>query len=269
MSHEETLAGGNAGGPVVKVDGTVRKTWGDSTPSVVAFMEFVRSRGVDLPVPMGRDEQGRQVMEFIPGRLAMHGEPLSHAELRRVGEMVRAIHDASADFIPPSEARWETAIAAPGADLVCHNDLAPWNLMVGDRWVFIDWDGAAPSTRLWDLAYAAQAFTLSRVDSPPERAASDLSAFVDGYGADDELRAALPEVMTRRAAAMFELLRSGHAEHREPWGTMFSEGHGAHWAAVVDYAAAHQAVWREAVAGPDAPSRLRGSAPRGRHRGAS
>lgn len=192
MSHEEILAGGNAGGPVVKVAGTVRKAWVDSTPNVVAFMEFVRSRGVDLPAPMGRDEHGRQIIEFIPGRLALHSAPLSHAELRRVGAMVRAIHDASADFDPPSDAAWDTAIPAPGADLVCHNDLAPWNLMIGERWVFIDWDAAAPSTRLWDLAYAAQAFTLGGIDNPPERAAGDLRAFVDGYDADYDLRAALP-----------------------------------------------------------------------------
>jgi hypothetical protein len=29
---------------------------------------------------------------------------------------------------------------------------------VGDRWVFIEWDGAGPGSRLWDLAYAMKGF---------------------------------------------------------------------------------------------------------------
>lgn len=65
-----------------------------------------------------------------------------------IGSMVRAIHDASESFVPSPDAQWTTAIPAPGDDLICHNDLAPWNLMIGDRWAFIDWDAAAPSTRL-------------------------------------------------------------------------------------------------------------------------
>ncbi|WP_308196833.1 phosphotransferase family protein [Arthrobacter bambusae] len=91
--------------------------------------------------------------------------------------MVRAIHDASESFVPPRDARWNVAISSPGEELICHNDLAPWNLIIGDRWTFIDWDAAAPSTRLWDLAYAAQAFTLSDTNQAPEEAAQNLTAF--------------------------------------------------------------------------------------------
>ncbi|MGR0321159.1 phosphotransferase [Agromyces sp. ZXT2-3] len=246
MDEELQLEGGNASGEVVRVGSTVRKPWTRASGSVHAFMEAVRAHGVDAPAPLGRDEQGRQVIEFVPGRLAMHAN-LSRTDLHRVGAIVRTIHDASVDFVPASDAVWQTAIPAPGAELVCHNDLAPWNLIIGDRWVFIDWDAAAPSTRLWDLAYAAQAFALSDVTRPPHDAADDLAAFVDGYDADITLRDELPSAMHRRATAMLDLLRSGHETGREPWASMFADGHGDHWAAVTKYVAGNQPVWSAAL----------------------
>jgi len=247
VEDEEALAGGNAGGTVVRIGHTVRKPWTSATPSVVAFVEHLREAGVDAPAPLGRDDEGRQVQEFVPGRLAMDAGPLSLPELHRVGAMVRSIHDASAGFVPPPDAVWETAIPAPGGGLVCHNDLAPWNLIVGDRWLFIDWDASAPSTRLWDLAYAAQAFALNDPDRAAEDAVEDLAAFVDGYGADGELRESLPDEMGRRTQAMYDLLHSSNLAGREPWASMFGAGHGAHWQAVTRYVTAHRDVWARAL----------------------
>ena len=248
MEVEQVLAGGNASGSVVRVGDTVRKSWTAATPSVIAFVEAIRAAGVDAPAPMGRDETGRQVQELVPGRLAMDSDPLSLPELHRVGSLVRAIHDASTHFVPPADAFWETAIAAPGDDLVCHNDLAPWNLILGERWVFIDWDAAAPSTRLWDLAYAAQTFTLSDVGLDPERAARGLAAFVDGYGADGQIRERLPDALSRRTEAMYDLLYSSNLAGKEPWASMFADGHGEHWKATAHYVEAHRAVWTAALA---------------------
>jgi Ser/Thr protein kinase RdoA (MazF antagonist) len=213
-------------------------------------MTAVREAGVDVPAVFGQDEHGRQVTEFVPGRLALDSDPLTHVELSRVGAMVRTIHDASETFRPSRGASWSTAIPAPGAELVCHNDLAPWNLIIGERWVFIDWDASAPSTRLWDLAYAAQAFTLSNTDQAPEDAASNLAALVDGYGADRGLRTELPKAMHRRAAAMHDLLKSSHDTGREPWGSMYVDGHGNHWRAATQYAKRYQDIWSAALLPP-------------------
>lgn len=248
MDDEQVLTGGNAtDGGVVRVGATVRKPWTSSTPSVVEFMAAIRGAGVDVPQVFGRDEQGRQVIEFVPGPLALDAGPLTHAELHRVGAMVRVIHDASETYIPATDAGWTTAIPAPGVELICHNDLAPWNLIIGDRWVFIDWDAAAPSTRLWDLAYAAGAFTLSDAGQPPREAAQNLAAFIDGYDADESLREALPAALGRRAAAMHHLLESAHRSGREPWGSMYADGHGEHWRAATDYAKRHHELWAETL----------------------
>lgn len=246
---EEPLAGGNASQGVVRVGQTVRKPWTDATPAVHRLMRHVRAVGVDVPAVLGRDERGRQVLEMVPGRLAMESPPLALDELARVGRLVRTIHDAAQDLAWGSGARSDNVLPVAGADLVCHNDLAPWNLVLGPRWVFVDWDGAGPSTRLWDLAYAAQSFTVNDARADPVDAAAGLAALVEGYGADQALRDALPTTLGRRAGAMLELLRSSHASGREPWGSMYTSGHGEHWHAATRYAKAHEETWRVALRG--------------------
>lgn len=247
METEQHLDGGNTSGAVVRIGDTVRKPWSKGTPSVLSFVEALRSSGIDVPQPLGRDEHCRQVQEFVPGTLAIDHLPLPTSVLFEVGALVRAIHDASEHFVPDPHAVWETAISAPGNDLVCHNDLAPWNLIMGDRLVFIDWDSSAPSTRLWDLAYAAQTFVLSDVSIPPGQAAQSLGAFVDGYRATGSLRKKLPATMGYRAKAMYDLLCTSHETGREPWATMFTAGHGDHWRAVTRYVGNHQPAWERAL----------------------
>ncbi|MHA7239116.1 phosphotransferase [Arthrobacter sp. TMS1-12-1] len=247
MDDEQKLEGGNVNDGVVRIGSTVRKPWTASTPDVLEFMRVVREAGVDVPAVLGQDEQGRQVTEFIPGRLALESDPLTPAELHRVGALVRAIHEASESFVPSPGARWTTAFQAPGSDLICHNDLAPWNLIIGERWTFIDWNAAAPSTRLWDLAYAAQAFTLSDPRQAPEEAGRHLAAFVDGYGAGQSLREQLPAAMHQRAAAMHHLLQSSYDSGVEPWGSMYVDGHGDHWRTATHYVQLHQDSWSKAL----------------------
>jgi Ser/Thr protein kinase RdoA (MazF antagonist) len=62
------------------------------------------------PRALGRDERGRQVLEYVPGTLAMEAPPLDSAGLCRVGRLIRDLHDASAGFEPPPGARWNVAI---------------------------------------------------------------------------------------------------------------------------------------------------------------
>ncbi|ACL40927.1 aminoglycoside phosphotransferase [Pseudarthrobacter chlorophenolicus A6] len=250
-AEEQELAGGNASGSVVRVGDTVRKPWLDTSPAVQDFLATLRQADVDVPRPLGRDHQGRAVVEFVSGHSAMDHLPLNLPDLVRVGGMIRQIHDASEAFAIPNPDSWEMLLPAEKPDLMCHNDLAPWNLITGERWVFIDWDGAGPSTRLWDLAYSAQSFGLLIEGEPVRDAARRLRALVDGYDADASLRAALPAAMVRRTAAMHRLLESAHQSGFQPWADMFVNGHGAHWQAAARYVERNQKAWADALAAGD------------------
>lgn len=242
---EVPLEGGNAAAGVVRVGSTVRKPWLPNTPAVHAYVDHLRTAGIDAPRPLGRDDQGRQILEYVPGDLAQNLPRFGPADLHRVGRLVRTIHDASARY-PADLTSWDVLVPVAGADLVCHNDLAPWNLVVGERWVFIDWDGSGPSTRLWDLAYAAQSFAGLNPDELIG-AADRLAAFVAGYDADVTLRDRLPAAMAERARSSHDQLRESHARPEEPWAMMFVSGHGDYWGSVADFLAANAATWRAAL----------------------
>ena len=244
------LAGGNVAAGVVRVGGTVRKPAGFWTPAVEALLAHLSERGFDgAPRALGRDERGRQVLEYVPGPMAQDQPLLDAAGLYRVGRLIRDLHDASAGFEPPPGARWNVAIAPDREELICHHDLAPWNLVLGpDRWVFIDWDGAGPGSRLWDLAYAVKGFVPLEDGGDPAADGPRLRALADGYGLDLEQRERLPPLIEAHARGMAGLLEHGARTGTQPWARLYAEGHFAYWAASADYIDRHLSTWRRALA---------------------
>jgi aminoglycoside phosphotransferase (APT) family kinase protein len=78
--------------------------------------------------------------------------------LEAVARLVRQFHDATIGWQLPPDACWQDLAAFPeGGEVICHNDLAPWNTVFATHgWptAFVDWDLAAPGSRLWDVAFA-------------------------------------------------------------------------------------------------------------------
>jgi Ser/Thr protein kinase RdoA (MazF antagonist) len=251
MDAEEVLAGGNVAAVVVRVGATVRKPATPATPAVHALLDHVVAAGFDgAPRALGLDAAGRQVLEYIPGELAEMLPAMTSSQLRRVGATIRRLHDATATFAAPPEPRWNVVIPPDRQELICHNDLAPWNLVCdGDRMVFIDWDGAGPGSRLWDLTYAAQGFVPLAPGGDPTADGARLRAFVDGYGASEQERLELPPVIEAHTRGMDELLRASAVTGAQPWARLHAEGHADHWGPAADYIGAHLGQWQAALLG--------------------
>lgn len=248
---EVPLGGGNVAVGVVRVGNTVRKPATASTPVVEALLRHLEAVGFDgAPRFLGYDGRGRQVLEHVEGPMAHDLGPMAPADVRRVGALVRDLHDAVATFPVPDGAVWDCAMPVEGSDLVCHNDVAPWNLVLGaGRWVFVDWDGAAPGTRLSDLGWAGSGFAVVAAGGDPVEQGHRLRALADGYRLDGDDRLALPDAVLRRTRAMSDLLRDGARTGAQPWARLHAEGHDDHWGPAAVHAATYRDRWRAMLVG--------------------
>ncbi|MCL2795142.1 MAG: phosphotransferase [Microbacteriaceae bacterium] len=246
---EISLDGGNASPFVSRAGETVRKPWLPSTDSVQRLLGHLRDRVGDLvPEPLGRDELGRQVLEFAPGTEAMVELPVTATDAERIGADIRVIHSAAAAFARRDSDLWATAMRRPGDEIISHNDLAPWNLIrSSQRWAFIDWDGAGPTTRVADLAYAVRAFAQLDQFHHLEEALPLVRAILDGYEASVEDRAAVLPAMIERTEAMRDLLLGSITTGTQPWASMAIDGHGEYWTAAAAYLREHATTIAAAV----------------------
>jgi hypothetical protein len=248
---EQPLAGGNVSGSVVRVGDTVRRPATPSSRSVDALLIHLEHIGFGAaPRALGYDALGRQVLSFAVGHTAADPADLTTRQLRDIGALLRAFHDAMESFVPPPDAVWTVAVRPDREELICHHDLAPWNLVRGgDRLVLIDWDGAGPGSRLWDLAYACHGFVPLAGDYllDDDAEAARLRALVQGYRLDEALRPELVALLAPRIHSMYELLRVGHEEGIQPWSSLWEAGHGRAWLANARYVSTRTEALRAAL----------------------
>jgi hypothetical protein len=159
---EEPLGGNQSAS--VRVGDTVRRRAAPWTPAVHALLSHLRSVGFDVvPEPLGFDDHGRAVLRFIPGETHPGWPdpmPLWMFEDGRTiiaaAVLLRRYHTAAASFVAPPGAQWRT-VAPTRHEVICYYDWGPYNALFRDHEpvVMLDWDGAGPGTRLWDVALAA------------------------------------------------------------------------------------------------------------------
>jgi hypothetical protein len=183
MQREIPLPG-NVGG-AVRLGNTVRRRTGPWTPGVHALLGPLAGRVPGVPEVLGFDEQGREILSFMPGRVIdIDTEPLSLAQVSSVVHWTRAFHQAVAGFSHPGPWRY---CPFPQSTLIGHNDIAPYNACFdGDKVAGVfDWDMAGPSTPLLELAFIAWNCVPLWRDVGPSEAAERLEAIAGAYGGPD------------------------------------------------------------------------------------
>ncbi|MGT2425426.1 phosphotransferase [Amnibacterium kyonggiense] len=154
----EPLVGGNSNVPVRYGD-RVHRLAGPWTPTVHRYLRHLRARGVDLvPEPFGFDDEGREVLAFLPGLVPAYPLPevvWTDAFLMRAATVLRRLHDASAD-LDLTVGVWQQAAREP-VEVVSVNDFAPYNLVLDGEQItgVIDLDQASPGPRVRDVAHLA------------------------------------------------------------------------------------------------------------------
>ncbi|HEU4600060.1 MAG TPA: phosphotransferase [Solirubrobacterales bacterium] len=218
---EQQLDGGNVS-RVWRVGDTVRKPRAAWDIGVQALLGHLEETGFDgAPRALGTDECGRSIVSFITGEAPDYPMPayVWHDDtLAAVARLLRAYHDATVGFSAPPAAGWQGRRPPGVAEVVCHNDVAPYNMVFrGGRPVaLIDFDMAAPGPRVWDAAYAAYRFVPLGVpaDDAPGEQGRRLALFMRSYAATFEVEELLDAVVARLAALtefMHERAAAGEA----------------------------------------------------------
>jgi hypothetical protein len=233
MESEEKLAGGNMS-VVSRVGDTVRRQVGPWSPQVHMLLAHLRAQGIqEVPSPLGFDQQGREILSFIPG-LVGH-DPLP--EFLRVDEvlisaarLLRRIHAATEDIAQTWLSGWQAPTREP-VEVICHGDFAPYNCVFNQGKLIgvIDFDHAHPGNREWDLAYALYRFAPITDPSNPDGYGTILDQcrrvrlFCDEYGLQD--RSHIVRSIKSRLTYMADYLRIGAAKGDSRMQSNIDAGH--------------------------------------------
>tara|TARA_R110002020_G_scaffold35734_20_gene107660 strand:+ start:74 stop:778 length:705 start_codon:yes stop_codon:yes gene_type:complete len=210
--HEIVLAGGHVNA-VVRIGDTVRRTTQRDSAMVEALLTHLHDKGfAHAPRFLGIDDQGRQILTYLPGAVLFDKDDFSDAQLQAAAQLLQLFHDHTTDFPP---------VLAAAAEVMCHNDWTPANtvFVAGHPTGMIDFDTIRPGTRLWDLTYSVWTWlSLGEDRWTPADQWRRLELFVAAY----DHPACTPELV---AACL-----PGRQAGRAHWASRLGRTAGADWA---------------------------------------
>ena len=117
MTHAgEPLTGDGVTPGIVRLGDTVRRPVRPFTATIQAYLAHLHRAGFTAaPVPLGTDEQGREVLSYVPGEVPREPLPAETAGedvLVALARLIRRLHTAAAGWTPPADAVW-AACPAP------------------------------------------------------------------------------------------------------------------------------------------------------------
>lgn len=168
-TEEQPLVGDGVTPGIVRIGDTVRRPVRPFTKTIQGFLAHLEQAGFHgAPRALGMDEQGREILSYVPGdvpREPLPPETATDEVLVALAHLVRGLHEAAAGWVPPAEASWfhmpgTTPARSDGLfdvpELVSHGDYCPGNVVFRDGVpvAFIDFDLARPTTRMLDALNA-------------------------------------------------------------------------------------------------------------------
>lgn len=241
---------------------TVMRNAGPWTSTVHALLDHLAARRIHgIPRPLGIEGE-RERLSFLPGEVPRHPLPdwVWHPDVLRAGaELLRRIHDASVTF-PRDDRSWQQPSREP-AEVICHNDFAPHNLVFDTEHNLIgviDWDMCSPGPRIHDLAYFATR-TVPLTAELPEGAPDGGDArpriqnIIDAYGSD----ATVDELLANAAIGLRDLAAFSR-DAAERLGTAELHEHAAMYerdAAAIEHGVFGDARRQDRTANPPRPQR--------------
>lgn len=225
---ETELLGGTANrGLVVRVGDTVRRPLRASSTATHALLQHLESVGFKgAPTFLGVDSQGREVLSYLTGQTVTTPYPdwsMTDEALDSVAQLLRAYHEAVADFRPVGYEWAEPVPSAYVTGLISHNDPNLDNVVFRDgvAVALIDFDLAGPGSALWDVATAVRLWAPLRPkadihDVRRGRSLTRLRRFADAYRLTDADRLRLVDAAADNHVWCMDYVRRG-AETGHPW----------------------------------------------------
>ena len=143
---------------VYRLGDRVRKPKGTWWPATRQVLRYLEDAGYPHSQRITSESSDLVDFRYVDGNTIspdLHGADDDHT-LIVIGTRVREMHDTLIDFrLDPGTETVPWPISPPGNNILCHNDISPWNTVMLDDEVqaFIDWDLVSFGTREWELAW--------------------------------------------------------------------------------------------------------------------